>query len=113
MPPNRQLLDELAEADEAGQVAYTRVLCESILKEFPDHGPTLLRYSRTLVELSLYEEAGAVLDHAERVVPEKQRPLVLAGRGHRLDFMGDFIGAERSRGRNISDFRRLCRLSAR
>lgn len=46
MPPNRELLDILEKADEADQVTYKRYLCEIVLEEHPDHGPTLIRYDR-------------------------------------------------------------------
>lgn len=95
MKPDREVLFKLQEADEAGQVAYTRHLCERILAEFPDHGPTLIRYASTLITFALYDKAASVLDHAERVVPRKRRHLVLAQRGHRLARMGDFAGAEK------------------
>ncbi|MEM7386444.1 MAG: hypothetical protein AAF514_16000, partial [Verrucomicrobiota bacterium] len=94
MTPDRKLLDELTEADEAEQTAYTRHLCEAVLDKWPDHGPTLIRYACALIELALYDRAASVLDHAEAVVPEERKHLVLAQRGHRLEHMGDFSGAE-------------------
>ena len=92
---NRNLLDELSQADEAGHVALTRHLCEQVLANEPDHGPTLIRYASCLVDLSLYEEATAALDRAERVVPRERRHLVLAQRGHLRKAMGDHADAER------------------
>lgn len=94
MPPDQELLDELREADEAGQTAYTRDLCETVLGKWPDHSPTLIRYARALIELAMYDEAASVLDRAEAVVPEEKKHLVFAQRGHRLEHMGDFSGAE-------------------
>ena len=95
MPPDRELLDELKEADQADQIAYTRHLCEVILDKWPDHGPTLIRYACALIELALYDEAASVLDHAEAVVPDEQKHLVFAQHGHRLEHMGDFSSAEK------------------
>ena len=92
----RDMLDELSRADEAGHVALTRHLCEQVLADDPAHGPTLIRYASCLVDLSLYEEAEAVLDRAEQVVPRERRQLVLSERGHLLQAMGDHAEAERS-----------------
>jgi hypothetical protein len=69
MHPEQELMDALRDAEHAGHVAYTRYLCEAILDRWPNHGPTLIRYAGALIELALYEEAGAVLDRAEAVVP--------------------------------------------
>jgi len=93
---DRNLLDELSRADEAGHVALTRHLCEQVLADEPSHGPTLIRYAACLVDLSLYEGAAAVLDRAEQVVPLERQQLVLAQRGHLLHAMGDHAGAEMS-----------------
>jgi tetratricopeptide (TPR) repeat protein len=95
MRPEQELMDALRDAEHARHVAYTRYLCEAILDRWPNHGPTLIRYAVALIELALYEEAGAVLDRAEAVVPEDRRHLVLAQRGHRLEHMGDFVGSEK------------------
>ena len=84
----------LREAEESGHVAYTRHLCETILEDNPDHGPTLIRYACALIEFALYDEAGAVLDQAEAVIPAERRHLVLAQRGHQLERMGDYSGSE-------------------
>ena len=94
MPPDRELLDALSEADTADQTAYGRHICETILSRYPDHCPTLVVHARFLIELSQYEEAAKALDHAETVVPDERRHLVLAQRGHLLEFMGDYSGAE-------------------
>ena len=67
----------------------TRHLSEVVLNEWPDHGPTLLRYARALIELALYDKAASVLDHAWQVVSEDKRHLFLAQRGHLLECMGD------------------------
>ncbi|MEZ0390144.1 MAG: tetratricopeptide repeat protein [Verrucomicrobium sp.] len=97
------LLERLAEADAKGQVAYTRYLCEQILAESPEHGPTLLRYANALIDLSLYDEAAQALETAMNLVPEKHRHLVHAARGHRLDAMGDHVAAiaEHLRGHDL------------
>ena len=96
MTMDRDLLDELSRADEAGHVALTRHLCEQVLADDPAHGPTLIRYAASLIDLSLYEDATAVLDRAEQVVPRERQQLVLAQRGHLLQSMGDHAEAERS-----------------
>jgi tetratricopeptide (TPR) repeat protein len=92
---DRDLLDELSRADEAGHVALTRHLCEQVLADYPTHGSTLIRYAACLVDLSLYEDAAAVLDRAEQVVPRERRQLVLAQRGHLFQSMGVHAEAER------------------
>jgi tetratricopeptide (TPR) repeat protein len=56
----------------------------------------MIRYAACLVGLSLYEDATAVLDRAEQVVPRERRQLVLAQRGHLFQSMGDHAEAERS-----------------
>jgi tetratricopeptide (TPR) repeat protein len=94
MPSDRDLLDTLNKADEAGQVAYTRQLCEAILYRQPGHGPTLVRYARVLIESALYDEAAVILDQAESVVPVDKRHLILEQRGHRFELMGNFSAAE-------------------
>lgn len=86
----RDLLDGLNRADGAGHVALARHLCELILAEEPDHWPTLTRYASILVKFSLYDRAAAVLDMAERAVPQKRRHLVIAGRGHLQMARGEF-----------------------
>ncbi|HWL51685.1 MAG TPA: tetratricopeptide repeat protein [Chthoniobacteraceae bacterium] len=94
MSPTQELIEALTRADEAGHVAYTRQLCEKILAQWPDHGPTLLRHASALIDLALYDEAAAVLERAASVVPTGQLRLVFAGRGHRLKQMGNFAAAE-------------------
>lgn len=94
MPSDRELLDALKEADDAEQTAYSRYLCETILSRCPDHCPTLIRHARFLIELAQYDEAAKALNHAETVVPDERRHLVLAQRGHLLEHMGDFSGSE-------------------
>lgn len=91
---DRELFNELRTSDEAGHVALTRHLCERILADEPSHGPTLIRYAACLVDLSLYEDAAAVLDRAERVVPPERQHLILAQRGHLRESQGDHAGAE-------------------
>lgn len=91
---DRELLDKLRQADEAGHVALTRHLCEQVLADKPDHGPTLIRYAACLADLALYEHAAAALDRADRVVPAEKRQLVLAQRGHLRESQGDFDAAE-------------------
>jgi tetratricopeptide (TPR) repeat protein len=76
MNPDPSLLDQMEAADDAGKAAYSRYLCERVLADFPDHGPTLIRYARQLITFSLYDEARKVLDHAFTVVPEEHRHLV-------------------------------------
>ena len=95
MTMDRNLLDKLSRADQADQVALTRHLCEQVLADEPTHGPTLIRYAACLVEMSLYDDATAVLDRAERVVPKDRRHLVLAQRGHLQMSMGYHSEAER------------------
>ncbi|MEM7010676.1 MAG: tetratricopeptide repeat protein [Verrucomicrobiota bacterium] len=94
MRPDRELLNRLKDADATGQTAYTRHLCEAVLDKWPDHGPTLIRYACSLIELAVYDLATSVLDHAAAVVPEERMHLVHAQRGHLLEHMGDFIAAE-------------------
>ena len=91
---DRDLLDQLRQADEAGLVALTRHLCEQVLDVRPDHGPTLIRYAACLIELSLYEDATAALERAERVIPAERGQLVLAQRGHLRKSQGDLDAAE-------------------
>lgn len=92
--PSQELPDSLRDAEEAGHLALVRLLFENILDEFPDHGTTLIRYTDSLIELSLYDDAASVLDHALAVVPSDYLHLVYAQRGHRLADIGDFHGAE-------------------
>jgi len=96
MTINRDLLDDLSMADEAGHVALTRHLCEQVLAHDPTDGPTLIRYAECLIDLSLYEDAAAVIDRAQQVVPREWLQLVLAQRGHLLQSMGDHANAEES-----------------
>ncbi len=91
---DRELPDALDKAEEAGHVASVRQLCEAFLFQRPDHGPTLVRYARALIDLALYDEAAVVLDRAEAVVPGEWRHLILAQRGHRLERMGNFSASE-------------------
>ncbi|MBN8249379.1 MAG: tetratricopeptide repeat protein [Verrucomicrobia bacterium] len=91
---NDSLLAALKQADEAGQIALTRHLCEQVLRGRPDHGPTLIRHARCLGELALYGEAARALDHAEGVVAKERLPIVFDRRGHLLELMGDYAGAE-------------------
>lgn len=95
MKMDRDMLEELSRADEAGHVALTRYLCEQVLADEPDHGPTLIRYASCLVDLSLYEDAAAALDRAERLVPYERRQLVMAQRGHMQKAMGNHNEAEK------------------
>lgn len=95
MTIDRDLLDELSRAETAGHLALTRHLCELILADEPDDGPTLIRYASCLLGLSLYDTAAKTLDRAEMVVPLERRQLVLAQRGHLRQAMGDYVGAER------------------
>ena len=94
MAVDRILLDLMFDADDAQQVAFTRYLCEQILETAPDHGPTLIFYADCLTELSLYDQAAAVLERATVAVPQKLQHLVFAQKGHRLEHMGQFAEAE-------------------
>lgn len=94
MAVDRKLLDLMFDADDAEQVAFTRYLCEQILEVAPDHGPTLILYADCLTELSLYDQAAAVLEHASATIPKKLLDLVFAQKGHRLEHMGQFADAE-------------------
>lgn len=94
MNPDQALYRELVQSDEAGRVALTRFLCERILGDDPEHVPTLIRYASCLIDLSLYDQANAIIDRAETLVPEERLHLVLAQRGHLFKAMGNFVGAE-------------------
>ena len=91
---DQALLDLLREADGVGHIAYTRHLCECVLAQDPEHGPTLIRHACCLTALALYEESAAALDRAEKVIPAERRHLLLAQRGHLLQHMGDYETAE-------------------
>ncbi|MEO0414578.1 MAG: tetratricopeptide repeat protein [Verrucomicrobiota bacterium] len=84
----------MRQADKEGHVALTRHLCEQVLAVKPDHGPTLIRYAACLTNLSLYDDASAALERAERVVPTDMRHFVLAQWGHLRESQGDFDTAE-------------------
>jgi tetratricopeptide (TPR) repeat protein len=89
-----ELMAALRDAEDSEQVACSRFLCEEILKQSPDHGPTLVRYGCTLTTVALYDEAEAVLERAEATVPPHRLQLVYAQQGHRLAALGDYWGAE-------------------
>jgi len=85
--------EAIEEADRKDQIGYTRYLCERYLEDHPDHVPTLLRYAANLTSLAQYATAKAALDHAQTVVPEKWRHLVLLRRGWLTEALGDFPAA--------------------
>lgn len=84
---------ELMEADNAEQVGYVRYLCEKRLGQFPDHGPTLIVYARTLIELGQYNKARKAIEHARSVVPTNKLHLVEYQLGHLSVAQGQFIMA--------------------
>lgn len=90
---NDKLLDLMWDADSARQVAFKRHLCEEILEANPNHKIVLIIYAGVLIDLSLYDQAEKVLDHAF-TLSKKLRPQVFAQQGHRLKRMGDYAGAE-------------------
>jgi tetratricopeptide (TPR) repeat protein len=93
MEKDDDLLRESILADDRGQVAYARYLCELYLRDHPDDPATLIRYASSLISLAQYPKARKALDHAESIVPKRFLQLVLAERGHLLEAEGDFLGA--------------------
>ena len=93
--PSKALLSAIATADEKDQIGYTRFLCERLLRDHPDHIPTLVRYASNLISLAQYDAAEAALNCAQAKVPANRLHLVLAQRGHLLNAKGDFLNAER------------------
>jgi len=93
-PEFKARLSALAAADEKDQIGFTLYLCERLLKDHPDHVPTLIRYACNLIAVAQYDSAEAALDRAQSVVPPKRLHLVLAQRGHLLEAKGDYSNAE-------------------
>ena len=94
MSNNKSRRAAITAADEAGQIAYTRHLCELYLEAHPDHVPILIIYASNLISLAQYSAAEAALDHAQPLAPIERLHFVLAQRGHLLEAKGDFLGAE-------------------
>jgi tetratricopeptide (TPR) repeat protein len=94
MEPDEELLEELARADEADEVGYTRYLCELVLEEHPQEWLTLLRHASNLILLSQYELAAESLRGAERCTPEECRHLIISRWGDLAEAKGNFAEAE-------------------
>jgi len=94
MPADRKTLDLIGKAEDEGDTAFVRFLCERALELDPDDGLTLIRYANTLRAFSLYDKAIEVLQRAEEVVPDRIKHLVFAQRGHLFKDMGDCSAAE-------------------
>jgi tetratricopeptide (TPR) repeat protein len=90
----KERFDAIQEADRAGHVAYCRELCETFLRELPDHWPALVSLASQLTALHLYRESESAIDRAAKVVSANQRHWVQAELGHLLRARGRFVDAE-------------------
>ncbi len=81
-------------AYDEGLIGLACHLCESYLRDYPEHGPAHLIYADNLIFLKRYAEAEAAIDRMVEIVPEKWRRLVLGKRGELSEAKGDYAAAE-------------------
>jgi tetratricopeptide (TPR) repeat protein len=92
--PDEELLDKLSSADDDGEVAYVRQLCELVLQDHPEHWPTLLLHASNLIVLAQYELAAEVLRRAEKDVPDMCSHLIWSRWADIAEAKGKFAEAE-------------------
>jgi len=90
LPQHAGLHAKLDKAVDLGNSGYARYLCEEILVENPEHGPTWHMLAQCLITFRQYEEATAALDRAEATSTRKQLHMLKAERGHLEMERGNF-----------------------